>query len=207
MLFKYWKLLLKTPYQTAQRSFFLLPPQSKLACLSLLHLLFLVTIYEYDWTFAYIARMNWFPAPLDLYCISCLDPIIFFLTFLWSSNISLFLVLSIAHNFGSCPVSIICSLATPCALFLFLHPSCFGLWASLFFNVVLGFFFLGRGEVVFFNIGIHDQNLFSTWELDQHLRVNSFILFIFIYIYIYIFYNFPNFIQVQSKFQEKIFWH
>ena len=117
--------------------------------------------------------LEWIGFLLPWICIVSLAWIqSFFLTFLWSSNISLFLVLSIAHNFGSCPVSIICSLATPCALFLFLHPSCFGLWASLFSMLFWAFFFLGRGEVIFFNIGIHDQNLFSTWELDQHLRVN-----------------------------------
>ena len=107
-------------------SFFLLPPQSKLACLSLLHLLFLVTIYEYDWTFAHIARMNWFPAPLDLYCISCLDPIIF-LTFLWSSNISLFLVLSIAHNLA------------PVLSRSFVHWRRLELYFYFYTQVVLGF--------------------------------------------------------------------
>ena len=119
--------------------------------------------------------MNWFPAPLDLYCISCLDPIIF-LTFLWSSNISLFLVLSIAHNLA------------PVLSRSFVHWRRLVLYFYFYTQVVLGFgplffsmlfwafffffFFLGRGEVIFFNIGIHDQNLFSTWELDQHLRVN-----------------------------------
>ena len=43
------------------------------------------------------------------------------------------------------------------------------------------FFFRAGEEVIFFNIGIHDQNLFSTWELDQHLRFNRFLFFIFFY--------------------------
>ena len=119
----------------------MLPPLSKLACLSVESAISGDDIWII-WLDFCIAWMNWFPAPLDLYYISCLDLIIFVV-------FEYFFVPCHPNWWASVLSRSFVHWRRPVPYFYFYTQVVLGFVLFCFIFLFFFFFFLGRGRRLF----------------------------------------------------------